>query len=169
MPEYSLASEYLGYDHFTIVQMLGRLNNTYCNEQENFMKYSEGKLIIQIKDLENTADTLGLDSLDQLRSVDIYQHLNRLTALFEDIGIPYDEMQGFYDDIAAGLSEEYQRLPLENKYPEMTLSNYDRWFRDILEATHIAHSNFHEQQLANLQALETSSAAFVKKMHRSES
>ena len=133
------------------------------------MKYSEGKLIIRIKDLENTADTLGLDSLDQLRSVDIYQHLNRLTALFEDIGIPFDEMQGFYDDVAAGLTEEYQHLPLKGKYPEMTLFQYDRWFRDILEATHIAHANYHEQQLANLQALETSAAAFVKKMHQSES
>jgi len=133
------------------------------------MKYSEGKLIIQIKDLENAANTLGLDSLDQLSSVDIYQHLNRLTALFEDIGIPFDEMQGFYDDIATALAEEYEHLPLEDKYPEMTLSRYDRWFRDILEATHIAHSNFHEQQLANLQALETNAAAFVKKIHQSES
>lgn len=132
------------------------------------MKYSEGKLLIRIKDLERTAETLGLDSLDKLRSVDIYQHLNRLTALFEDIGIPFDEMERFYDDVAAGLTEEYQRLPLEGKYPEMILSQYDRWFRDILEATHIAHANYHEQQLANLQALETSAAAFVKKIYSTE-
>ena len=169
MVGYSRLSEYWSHDYFRIVSMLGRLNNTFYNEQEIFMKYSEGKLLIRIKDLERTADTLGLDSLDKLRAVDIYQHLNRLTALFENIGIPFDEMQRFYDNVAEGLTEEYQRLPLEDKYPEMTLSQYDRWFWDILEATHIAHTHYHEQQLANLQALETSAAAFIKKIHQSES
>ncbi|MCK5332083.1 MAG: hypothetical protein KAK01_11780, partial [Candidatus Marinimicrobia bacterium] len=97
-----------------------------------------------------------------------YQHLNKLSVLFEDLGVPFDELHTFYDDLAQGLKEEYDRLTPDLDYPVMILSQYDRWFRDILEATHIAHANYHEQQLANLQALETSAAAFVKKIYSTE-
>ncbi|MBC8400490.1 MAG: hypothetical protein H8E14_03280 [Candidatus Marinimicrobia bacterium] len=132
------------------------------------MKYPEGELLIKIKDQDQTAGELGLKSLEKLTQVDVYQHLNKLSVLFEDLGVPFDELHTFYDDLAQGLKEEYDRLTPDPDYPVMTLSQYDRWFRDILEATHIAHTNYHEQQLANLQALETSSAAFVKKIYSTE-
>lgn len=132
------------------------------------MKYPEGELLIKIKDPVQTAGELGLKSLEKLTQVDVYQHLNKLSVLFEDLGVPFDELHTFYDDLAQGLKEEYDRLTPDLDYPVMILSQYDRWFRDILEATHIAHANYHEQQLANLQALETSAAAFVKKIYSTE-
>ncbi len=132
------------------------------------MKYPEGELLITIKDVDQTAIELDLKSLEQLTQVDLFQHLNKLSALFENLGVLFDEMQAFYDDVAQGLREEYDRLTPDPDNPVMTLAQYDRWFRDILEATHIAHANYHEQQLANLQALQTSSAAFVKKIYSTE-
>ncbi len=128
------------------------------------MKYPEGQLIISISGQAETVEQLGLHPTEKLEQVDALQHLNRLCALFEDLGLTFDDLHTFYDDIAAGLHEDYTRLPKdENGQPLMSLSGYDRWFRDIIEATHITHTHYHEQQLQRLQALETSAAAFVKK------
>lgn len=128
------------------------------------MKYPEGQLIIKISGHTETAGSLGLEPTTAVEQVDAQQHLNQLCALFEDLGLSFDDLHTFYDDVSAGLNEEYNRLPKEGEYPAMSLSGYDRWFRDILEATHIAHTHFHEQQLQRLQALETSSTAFIKKI-----
>ncbi len=133
------------------------------------MKYKEADLLIRIKNLDKTSKDLRLKSLGNLEIIDVFQHLNRIIALFEELGVNFDEMQLFYDDVAAGMREEYNRLPVEKDYPIMTLPGYDRWFRDIIEATQIAHTNYHEQQLAMLKALETSASGFVKKIIAAES
>jgi hypothetical protein len=128
------------------------------------MEYQEGELLIKITGLPETAGKLGLESLDKLSQVDAYRHLNQLCALFEELGIDYDEMKEFYDDLAQTIKDEYFRLPCQDEYPELSLSAYDRWIREIIEATHIAHSHYHENRLAQLQALETSSGNFVNKV-----
>ncbi len=127
------------------------------------MKYHEGELLIKITGLEQTADQLGIKPTTELDTVDAYRHLNRVSALLEDIGIDFDEMSAFFDDLAQAIHEEYNRLPREENYPEMSLPAYDRWFREILEAVRIAHVNFHETRLAQLQALEINAEKFIDK------
>ncbi|MFH1851795.1 MAG: hypothetical protein ABIA75_05570 [Candidatus Neomarinimicrobiota bacterium] len=130
------------------------------------MKYKEGELLIRIVDLDRTAGELGLDSLDKLQTVDVMQHVNRLTALLEDIGIAFDDLQVFYDDFTIQLRDEYRQLPLADQYPVLTLVEYDRWFREILEAVQIAHTIYHDQQLERLRALETSAGVFINSVIR---